>query len=82
MQSASPLGLARSNGPAAVPGVGGGAGEVGGVGLPESTGGQARVDGLALPATAPEGREQIPEGTSNRRHVKRHHHTFLSKPDT
>lgn len=38
--------------PATVPGVGGGAGEVGGVGLPESTGGQARIDWLALPATA------------------------------
>lgn len=37
---------------ATVPGIGGGAGEVGGVGLPESTGGQARVDGLTLPATA------------------------------
>lgn len=35
-----------------IPGVGGGAGEVGGVGLPESTGGQARIDWLALPATA------------------------------
>lgn len=37
--------------PATVPGVGGGAGEVGGVGLPESTGGQGRIDRLALPAT-------------------------------
>lgn len=35
---------------ATVPGVGGGgAGEVGGVGLPESTGGQGGVDGLTLP---------------------------------
>lgn len=42
----------RSCSAATVPGVGGGAGEVGGVGLPESTGGQARVDGLTLPATA------------------------------
>lgn len=40
-------------GTATVPGVGGGgAGEVGGVGLPESTGGQGGVDGLTLPATA------------------------------
>lgn len=31
---------------------GGGAGEVGGVGLPESAGGQGGVDGLTLPATA------------------------------
>lgn len=38
--------------PLTVPGVGGGAGEVGGVGLPESTGGQGRIDWLALPATA------------------------------
>lgn len=44
--------LARSNLPATVPGVGRGAGEVGGVGLPESTGGQGRIDWLALPATA------------------------------
>lgn len=42
----------RADQPATVPGVGGGAGEVGGVGLPESTGGQARIDWLALPATA------------------------------
>lgn len=35
-----------------IPGVGGGAGEVRGVGLPESTGGQGRVDGLTLPAAA------------------------------
>lgn len=35
---------------ATVPGVGGGgAGQVGGVGLPESTGGQGGVDGLTLP---------------------------------
>ena len=46
------LGPARSDQQATIPGVGGGAGEVGGVGLPESTGGQGRVDGLALPATA------------------------------
>lgn len=50
------LGPARSDRPTTVPGVGGGAGEVGGVGLPESTGGQARIDCLALPATA-EGRQ-------------------------
>ncbi len=46
------LGLVWSDQLATVPGVGGGAGEVGGVGLPESTGGQARIDWLALPATA------------------------------
>lgn len=44
--------MASSDQPATVPGVGGGAGEVGGVGLPESTGGQGRIDWLALPATA------------------------------
>lgn len=38
--------------PVTVPGVGRGAGEIGGVGLPKSTGGQARIDRLALPATA------------------------------
>lgn len=43
---------ARSSQPATVPGVGGGAGEVGRVGLPESTGGQGRIDWLALPTTA------------------------------
>lgn len=46
------LGVASSDQPTTVPGVGGGAGEVGGVGLPESTGGQGRIDWLALPATA------------------------------
>lgn len=46
------LSPAWSDQPATVPGVGGGAGEVGGVGLPESTGRQGRIDWLALPATA------------------------------
>lgn len=45
--------MTRSTSAATVPGVGGGgAGQVGGVGLPESAGGQGGVDGLALPATA------------------------------
>ena len=52
---------ARSSQLAAVPGVGRGAGEIGGVGLPESTGGQGRIDWLALPATAQrrERRQQV-----------------------
>lgn len=45
--------MVGSTSAATVPGVGGGgAGEVGSVGLPESTGGQGGVDGLTLPATA------------------------------
>lgn len=54
------LGPARSNQPATVPGVGGGTGEVGGVGLPESTRGQARIDWRALPATAQQRGETAP----------------------
>lgn len=46
------IGLAQAGQSATVPGVGRCAGEIGGVGLPESTWGQGRIDRLALPATA------------------------------